>query len=41
MPKTNAKANAWVFDLRRQIKREHGADWKVQEQSGRASSCSA
>ena len=36
MPKTNAKANTWVSDLRRQIKREHGAGWKVQEQSGRA-----
>ena len=36
MPRTNAKANTWVSDLRRQIKREHGAGWKVQEQSGRA-----
>ena len=35
MPKTLTKANTWVSDLRRQIKREHGAGWKVQEQSGR------
>lgn len=36
MPRTDAKANTWVSDLRRQIKREHGAGWKVQEQSGKA-----
>ena len=35
MPKTNVKANTWIADLRRQIKRKC-MGWKVQEQSGKA-----
>lgn len=35
MPKTNTKPGRWDHDLRRQLKREHGAGWSVGEQSGR------
>ena len=30
MPKTSTKAGNWDYDLRRQVKREHGKGWKPQ-----------
>lgn len=36
MPKTNAKAGTWAADLRRTIKREHGAGWSIVEHRDKA-----
>lgn len=33
MPRTTTKANTWESDLRRQVKREHGAGWTLAPQS--------
>ena len=30
MPKTATKAGNWDYDLRRQVRREHGKGWKLQ-----------
>ena len=36
MPKTKAKAGTWASDLRRTIKREHGAGWSIVEHRDKA-----
>lgn len=35
MPRTLSKPGTWDHDLRRQLRREHGAGWTVVEQSGK------